>query len=267
MSKDYAPLTIGLFSKKTGVSVRTLHYYDEIGLLTPHKDPQSGHRLYDYNEIIRLQHILCLKTLGYSLEHISELISKPKFDSDWADTLQLQKNMLEQKQKDIEVTLHTMDRILKLIASEQEVDRSVLLSLIHSMQTEQEQKDWLHQKLDQQLDANVIDFMFERTTDAQTELDQHFVRLTQEVKNLVGCPVELPEVQELIRRQLQINLDMIGGQASLADYAPLAEMEEESLEALARLAPSPFTPEEEEWLQQAMAYYMKQHDFELPGQQ
>ncbi|MDN8588638.1 MerR family transcriptional regulator [Paenibacillus sp. 11B] len=262
MSKDIVPLTIGLFSKKTGVSVRTLRYYDEIGLLTPHKDPKSGHRLYDYNEMMRLQHILCLKTLGYSLEHISELIRKPTFDSNWADTLQLQKNMLEQKQKEIELTLHTMDRILKLIASEQEVDRSALLSLIHGMQTEQEQKEWLYQ----QLDSSVIDSLFERTTESQTELDQQFIRLTQEVKKLAGCPVELPEVQELIRMQLQMNMDMLGN-ASLADYAPLAEMEDDSLEALTSLSPSPFTPEEEEWLHQVMTYYMEQHDFQLPGQQ
>lgn len=47
--------SIGEFSKKTGISIPTLHYYDEIGLLQPEKNPSSGHRIYKYQDIITLQ--------------------------------------------------------------------------------------------------------------------------------------------------------------------------------------------------------------------
>ncbi len=47
--------SIGEFSKKTGIPIPTLHYYDEIGLLQPEKNPSSGHRIYKYQDIITLQ--------------------------------------------------------------------------------------------------------------------------------------------------------------------------------------------------------------------
>ena len=53
--------SIGEFSEKTGIPIPTLHYYDEIGLLRPEKNPSSGHRIYNYQDIIILQKIISLK--------------------------------------------------------------------------------------------------------------------------------------------------------------------------------------------------------------
>ncbi|MEA2488332.1 MAG: hypothetical protein QOH21_124, partial [Acidobacteriota bacterium] len=55
---------IGELAKRTGVSVRTLHHYDEIGLLTPSHRTESGHRLYGREEVIRLQQIVSLRQVG-----------------------------------------------------------------------------------------------------------------------------------------------------------------------------------------------------------
>ena len=57
MNKD-KKFSIGEFSEKTGIPIPTLHYYDEIGLLQPEKNPTSGHRIYNYQDIITLQNII-----------------------------------------------------------------------------------------------------------------------------------------------------------------------------------------------------------------
>ena len=60
---------IGDFSKLTGVSVKTLHHYDELGLFKPvHVDNMTGYRYYSFEQLPRLNRILALKDLGFSLE-------------------------------------------------------------------------------------------------------------------------------------------------------------------------------------------------------
>src|SRR5574339_582645 len=64
-------IRIGDFSKLSRVSVKTLRYYDETGLLKPvHVDPFTGYRLYEYSQLSTLHRILALKDLGFSLEEI-----------------------------------------------------------------------------------------------------------------------------------------------------------------------------------------------------
>lgn len=64
------PLKVGELAKGTGLSVRTLHYYDEIGLLSPSHRTRSGHRLYTAADVGRLQQIMSLRQLGLRLEEI-----------------------------------------------------------------------------------------------------------------------------------------------------------------------------------------------------
>ena len=69
-----SPLKVGELAKGTGLSVRTLHYYDEIGLLSPSHRTRSGHRLYTAADIERLQRIMSLRQLGLRLEEIESVI-------------------------------------------------------------------------------------------------------------------------------------------------------------------------------------------------
>ena len=73
------------FAEFTGVSVRTLHYYDEIGLLTPaYVDKFTGYRFYDEKSLIRMQEILFYRELDFSLKSISTILSSPDYDKDKA---------------------------------------------------------------------------------------------------------------------------------------------------------------------------------------
>ena len=70
---------VGELAKQTGLTVRALHHYDEIGLLSPSRRSAAGYRLYDGDDIARLLQILSLRQLGFSLEEIGACLAKPEF--------------------------------------------------------------------------------------------------------------------------------------------------------------------------------------------
>lgn len=72
--------SISQVAKLTGISIRTLQYYDEIDLLKPSELTSSGYRLYDENALQALQQILFFKELGFSLREIKEILENPDFD-------------------------------------------------------------------------------------------------------------------------------------------------------------------------------------------
>lgn len=80
MSASGGLYKVGEVARRTGVTVRTLHHYDEIGLLSPSHRATGGHRLYTAADLGRLQQILSLRQLGFSLDEIRDCLSAPGFD-------------------------------------------------------------------------------------------------------------------------------------------------------------------------------------------
>jgi DNA-binding transcriptional MerR regulator len=72
-------LKVGELARRTGLTVRTLHHYDDIGLLRPSGHTESGHRLYTAADIARLQQVLSLRQLGFSLEEVRDCLDRPGF--------------------------------------------------------------------------------------------------------------------------------------------------------------------------------------------
>src|SRR5688572_25988984 len=70
-------LKVGDLARRTGLSVRTLHHYDEIGLLSPSHRTDSGHRLYAAADVARLQQVVSLRQLGLSLEEVRDCLDRP----------------------------------------------------------------------------------------------------------------------------------------------------------------------------------------------
>ena len=96
------------FAEFTGVSVRTLHYYDEIGLLTPaFVDQSTGYRFYDENSLLRMQEILFYRELDFSLKSIGEILSSPNYDKNKA--LKEQKHLLTLKKERLERLISAID--------------------------------------------------------------------------------------------------------------------------------------------------------------
>ena len=96
------------FAEFTGVSVRTLHYYDEIGLLTPaFVDKSTGYRFYDENSLLRMQEILFYRELDFSLKSIGEILSSSNYDKNKA--LKEQKHLLTLKKERLERLISAID--------------------------------------------------------------------------------------------------------------------------------------------------------------
>ncbi len=84
-------MKVGALARRTGLSVRALHHYDEIGLLSPSRRTPSGHRLYGATEVRRLQQIASLRQLGLSLEDIRSCLARPEFSLERVLALQIRR--------------------------------------------------------------------------------------------------------------------------------------------------------------------------------
>lgn len=100
------------FADFTGVSVRTLHYYDEIGLLKPAAvDRSTSYRFYDENSFLRMQEILFYRELDFSLKRIGDILSSPHYDKNKA--LQEQKQLLTLKKERLDQLISAIDSAVK----------------------------------------------------------------------------------------------------------------------------------------------------------
>lgn len=103
--------TVKELSDLTGISVRALHYYDEIGLLKPTMKSDAGYRLYDDKALETLQQILFFREFDIPLREIKAVIENPALDRN--QILQMQRNMLVTKKDRIERLIASIDDILK----------------------------------------------------------------------------------------------------------------------------------------------------------
>lgn len=103
--------TVKEISELTGISVRTLHYYDEIGLLKPTEKSDAGYRLYDDKALETLQQILFFREFDISLKEIKAVLDNPALDRN--QILQVQRKMLVTKKERMERLIASIDDILK----------------------------------------------------------------------------------------------------------------------------------------------------------
>lgn len=103
--------TVKEISDLTGISVRTLHYYDEIGLLKPTDKSEAGYRLYDDKALETLQQILFFREFDIPLKEIKAVMDNPALERN--QILQMQRKMLVAKKERMERLISSIDRILK----------------------------------------------------------------------------------------------------------------------------------------------------------
>lgn len=107
MSNTYR---VGEFAALSGVSVRTLHHYDQLGLLRPSGRTESGYRLYSEWDMLYLQQILTLRYLGFSLEQIGHLLARPEYDL--VESLRAQREVLRDRIAELQEMQSALDRLL-----------------------------------------------------------------------------------------------------------------------------------------------------------
>ncbi|UCD10049.1 MAG: MerR family transcriptional regulator [Dehalococcoidales bacterium] len=112
--------TIKKLADIAGVSVRTLHYYDEIGLLKPQYRQDNGYRYYGEEEVILLQQILLFRESGFNLDEIRTIISSPGFGV--SEALEQHRNLLVKKEKRHEELINTVEKTMSKMSKKSEME-------------------------------------------------------------------------------------------------------------------------------------------------
>lgn len=122
--------TTGEFAKRANVSIRTIRYYDKVGILKPTVINESGYRLYSDSDYAKLQKVLSLKFLGYSLEEITEITKNDK-DSDYIKkSLQLQLKLIQSKMEHMKLIEQSIKETSKLLEKDDTLDWNRMINLI-----------------------------------------------------------------------------------------------------------------------------------------
>ncbi len=104
--------TVQKLANLSGISTRTLRYYDEIGILKPARINSSGYRIYGQKEVDRLQQILFYRELGISLDSIKEIVTSPSFDG--AKALKEHREKLLEKRQQLDLLIANVEKTIAL---------------------------------------------------------------------------------------------------------------------------------------------------------
>jgi DNA-binding transcriptional MerR regulator len=102
--------TIGETAQLAKVSVRTLHHYDQLGILSPSARTKAGYRLYEPDDLSRLHRVMVFRELGFSLEEIGRIVTDPGFDQ--TDALRAQRALLAEKVRRTRAMMKAIDAAL-----------------------------------------------------------------------------------------------------------------------------------------------------------
>ncbi len=140
MEKHKPSYTVHQLAELAGVSVRTLHHYDQIGLLAPSRRSNAGYRLYHEPELLRLQQIPFYKELDLPLAEIKEILSQAGFDP--VQALRDHRRKLQERGEQIVQLLQTIDKtIMKLTEANMELTDAELYEGFSQEQIERYQRE------------------------------------------------------------------------------------------------------------------------------
>ena len=200
---------VGELAARTGLTVRTLHHYDAIGLLSPsgrrtESAHGSGHRLYTAADVARLHQIVCLKQLGFSLEQVKEYMTRADYDPRKVVRLHLAK--VRQQTAELTELGDKLEALATALGAADEVSPDTFLATIEVMTMIEkyytpEQLEQLKQRKEQVGDS--------RIQEAQAE----WPRLMAEVRAAMdaGTDPADPKVQDMARRWVGLVNEFTGG--------------------------------------------------------
>ncbi|MDY7012925.1 MAG: MerR family transcriptional regulator, partial [Cyanobacteriota bacterium] len=201
-------LKVSDLAKQTGVSVRTLHYYDEIGLLSPARRTETGYRLYTERDIIRLQQIVSLRQIGLSLEQIRECLEQSQFSPHHVVQLHLSrlKEQLELQQQ----LYARLNAIAARLQSSETVSIQEFVQIIEV--TMQIENYYTPEQLDA-LQARGQTLGEERIRQAEAEWQDLIARARAAMQE--GIDPTSESVQVLARRWSELIREFTGGDAGI----------------------------------------------------
>ncbi|TMC21834.1 MAG: MerR family transcriptional regulator [Chloroflexi bacterium] len=203
------------FAQKASVTIRTLRFYDQVGLLSPTEHTEAGYRLYTDEDFFRLQQILALKFLGFSLEEIKRCLQVGP--TGLPEVLALQKAMLQEKREQIDAIIRAITETEELLDTNQ-YDWHAIIKVIQVMQMEQtndwQKKYFTDEQLQQMEELSKQSYTPEQrqqlaewgkhwTEADQQEASRQWDAVFAELKRLVagGYDPASPEAQALVQQQ------------------------------------------------------------------
>lgn len=122
--------TSGQFARKANVTIRTIRFYDKQGILKPSKVEKNGYRLYTDEDFGRLQKILSLKYLGFSLDEIMAMTINDDVE-DMSHSLEMQKELIRKRIRHLQMMEQTLEDTSRMVEASGQVDWNDILNLIH----------------------------------------------------------------------------------------------------------------------------------------
>lgn len=196
--------TVKKLAKLSGVSVRTLHFYDEIGLLKPAYYGENNYRYYEEAQFLMLQQILFFRELGFQLSDIQRIISSPDFDK--VATLESHRKTLENKLDQTQNLIETLD---KTIAHLKGTEPMKLEEIFHGFNDEK-QKMYENYLIDSGVSNEVINQSKDKIKNWKKEewikVKQEGDRIHEQLVSAINRSLSpsSPEVQQLIREHYQL---------------------------------------------------------------
>jgi DNA-binding transcriptional MerR regulator len=245
--------TVQQLAKIAGITTRTLHYYDEIGLLQPSFVAHNGYRYYEEKELLKLQQILFFRELEFSLEEIMKIVTAPDFDAQAA--LLEQKKLLAIKKQKLEGLITTIDKTLEHMRGGDLMKNDDLFQDFADDEMneykEEAKKRWGHTEAYRQ--------SIERTKH-WTKADYKRIKEQAEVFNkelaaAMELDIKSKQVQDLIKKHhegIEVFYD-----CSYEMYKTLGDMYVQDPRFTAYY--DKYKPGLAKWLQKAITYYVDQH--------
>lgn len=192
-------LSIGDVAKRSGVTIRALRHYENVGLLKPQRT-EAGQRAYAYRDIARLQHVQMLKRTGLTLRQIQVLLS----GSNWAaeDVLKLQRELAVAEVEKASAKLAMLEEAIACAAAGEPADLSTLCHIIkmgeHAVSEEKWQKVWdkFYSAEEQERWAAAKSKLSDATV---REHERKWPALLARTEELVGTDPAAPEAQEIVQ--------------------------------------------------------------------
>lgn len=218
--------TVNELARLAGVSVRTLHHYDEIGLLKPAFTGENRYRYYGNEEMLRLQQILIHRELDIPLAEIGAILDVPEFNR--LETLQSQRDRLDAQAKRYAGMVRTIDRTIAYLKGEREMAESDLYSGVVSPEKQAEYEAWLVDNYGPRIHEHIAVSRQKRDTlsDAeQSGLMQDLEAIEQGLAEGLrrGIPPQATSLDPLIERHRNWVSTMWNQPAPLEAYAGLAD--------------------------------------------
>jgi len=183
-------MTVGTLAKKMGITVRTLHYYDKAGLLSPSGESEGGYRLYSDKDMVRLHQILTMKYLGFSLDDIKNRLISLDTPEEVAATLTEHAAAIRKKIKNLESSLKAIQALKDEVIQMQSVNFQKYAYIIESLQMKNE-----HYWVIKHFDDELLNHVHTHDKDSASKISKDLKRLSKEAEMLHNKGT-LPESDE-----------------------------------------------------------------------